>query len=117
MDMSATIEMPSQKAEELPATRPERMFKLAPPSCEEVTTSLTWREPVEVKTLTSSGMTAPASVPHEMIVASFHQSDVSPPKIGMIRYETRYVSAIEMIEVSQTSDVSGCSKSISAAFA
>jgi hypothetical protein len=28
---------------------------------------------VEVKTLTSSGMMAPASVPHVMIVESFHQ--------------------------------------------
>src|SRR5205085_1554652 len=101
----------------LPATRPDRMFKDGPPSCEEVTTSLTWRDPVEVKTLTSSGMTAPASVPQEMIVASFHQSVGSPPRLGMMRYETRYVSAIEMSEVSQTSDVSGFSKFISAAFA
>src|SRR5437868_5444986 len=109
--------MPSQKAEKLPATRPDRMFKDAPPSCEEMTTSLTWRDSVEVKTLTNSGMTAPASVPHEMIVASFHQSVASPPSTGTMRYETRYVSAIEIMDVSQTSDVSGFSKFISAASA
>ena len=35
---------------------------------------------VEVKTLTSSGMIAPASVPQVMIVESFHQSVPSPPR-------------------------------------
>ena len=54
------------------------MFSGAPPSREEVTTSLTWLDSVEVKTLTSSGMIAPASVPQVMIVESFHQSEPSP---------------------------------------
>ncbi len=63
---------PSQKALKLPATRPERMFRQAPPSLEEVTTSFTCRDSVEVKTLTNSGMSAPASVPQLMMVASFH---------------------------------------------
>ncbi len=43
-----------------------------------MTTSLTCREFVEVKILTSSGMMAPASVPQVMIVESFHQSVPSP---------------------------------------
>jgi len=43
---------------------------------------------VEVKILTSSGITAPASVPHEMMVASFHHKVLSPPRTGIIRYET-----------------------------
>src|SRR5581483_3304033 len=36
----------------------------APPSSADLTTSCTWRDLVEVKTLTNSGMTAPARVPH-----------------------------------------------------
>jgi hypothetical protein len=34
---------PIQKAEKLPATRPERMLSEAPPCREEVVTSFTWR--------------------------------------------------------------------------
>src|SRR5208283_2183205 len=91
----------------------------APPSLAEVTTSFTWREFTEVKTLTSSGISAPASVPQEMIVASFHHWLVSPlpPRLGMMRYEIKYVATIETIEVSQTSEVRGCSKSIFSALA
>ena len=76
---------PSQYAEKLPATKPERMLSDAPPSRDDLTTSCTCREFVEVNTLTSSGMTAPASVPHEMIDASFHQSVPSPSSTGIIR--------------------------------
>ena len=68
--------MPSQYAEKLPATRPERMSREAPPCRELVTTSRTCRLWVEVKTLTSSGMRAPASVPQDTIVASCHHSPV-----------------------------------------
>src|SRR5437588_825914 len=107
MDIKATMLIPSQYAEKFPATKPDKMFSDAPPSREDFTTSCTCRDPVEVKTLTSSGMTAPANVPQEMMVASFHQSVVSPLKDGIIRNETTYVSAIEKIEVSQTSVVSG----------
>src|SRR6266436_6754139 len=85
----------------------------APPSCAEVTTSLTWRDSVDVKTFTNSGMIAPASVPQEMIVASFHHCDPSPPRSGIIKCEMKYVSAIETVEVIHTSDVSGDSKLIS----
>ena len=41
-----------------------------------------------MKTLTSSGMIAPASVPQVMIVDSFHHSVASPPRSGISRYET-----------------------------
>ena len=34
----------------------------------------TWRDSVDVKTLMSSGMIAPASVPQVMMIESFHQS-------------------------------------------
>jgi len=36
-----------------------------------------------VKTLTSSGISAPAIVPQVMIVESFHQSVESPPSVGI----------------------------------
>ena len=50
------------------------MFSDAPPSRDEVTTSLHVRRLVEVNTLTNSGMIAPASVPQVMTVDSFHHS-------------------------------------------
>src|SRR6185437_5130482 len=106
---------PSQKAEKLPATRPDRMLSEGPPSSDEVTISATWRESTEVKTLTSSGMIAPASVPQEMIAESFHQSVGSPFRSGMISFETTKVKMTDTIEVSQTSDVRGASKFISSA--
>src|ERR1017187_1465091 len=84
----------------------------APPSSAEVTTSFTCPDDVEVNTLTSSGITAPASVPQEIIVASFHHCVGSPLRSGMITLETMYVSTMEMIEVSHTREVSGASKSI-----
>ena len=81
-----------------------------------VTTSRTCAELVDVKTLTTSGMIAPASVPHVMMVESFHHS-VPSPRSGMSRYDTTKVMTTETIEVSHTRDVSGASKFILAAFA
>src|SRR5579884_293804 len=72
MAINAAMVRPSQYAEKFPATRPDKMFSDAPPSFDDVTTSPTWRDSTEVKTLTSSGMIAPASVPQEMIKESFH---------------------------------------------
>src|ERR671914_2287147 len=103
--------MPSQNALKLPATRPERMLSEGPPSRDDVTTSRVWRDSVDVKILTSSGMMAPASVPQVMIVDSFHQSEPSP-RSRTSAYETRYVSATETSDVSHTSWVSGASKFI-----
>src|SRR5512142_1758641 len=102
---------PSQYALKLPATNPDRMFSDAPPSRDEVTTSFTWLDSTDVNTLTSSGMIAPASVPHVMTAESFHHS-VPSPSSGISRNEMRNVSATEMNEVSQTSEVSGASKFI-----
>src|SRR4051794_33705807 len=103
------IVMPSQYALKLPATKPERMLSDAPPCRDDVTTSRVCAESTDVNTFTNSGMIAPASVPHEMIVDSFHHIDGSPPRRGMSRYDTRYVSATETSDVSHTSEVSGCS--------
>jgi hypothetical protein len=57
----------------------------APPSRDEVTTSRTCADSVEVKTLTTSGMIAPASVPQLMIAESFHHSVGSLPRFGISR--------------------------------
>src|SRR5438045_4309072 len=70
----------------------------APPSCAEITTSLTCRDSTEVNTFTSSGMMAPARVPQEMIVASFHHCVASPPSAGIMSAEITYVSAIDTRE-------------------
>src|SRR5437667_5270392 len=92
------------------------MLSEGPPSREAVTISRTWRDSVEVKTFTSSGMIAPASVPQVMIVESFHHIVASPPSVGMRMYDTAYVTPTERIEVIQTSDVRGASKFMLSAF-
>ena len=107
--------MPSQYAAKLPATKPERMLSDAPPSRDDATTSLTWADLVEVKTLTSSGMMAPASVPQVMISESFHHC-VPSPRSRIRAYEAMKVRTTETIEVSHTSVVSGASKSILSTF-
>src|SRR5258706_14341349 len=116
LPMRPTIAIPIQYALKLPAVRPERTFKDAPPSRDAVTISRTCRDSVDVKTLTSSGMTAPASVPHVMIVASFHQS-VPSPSSGMMARDIAYVITIETTDVIQTRLVSGASKFILSAAA
>src|SRR5258708_40061577 len=108
--MRASSTMPIQNELKLPAVSPERMLSDGPPSREDVTTSWTWALSVDVKTLTSSGMIAPASVPQVMIAESFHHIVVSPPRLGMRTFDTANVTPTERIEVIQTSDVSGCSK-------
>src|SRR5690349_6680566 len=107
--MRRSMVKPSQYALKFPATKPERMLSDAPPSRELVTISFTCRDLVDVNTLTNSGMRAPARVPQLMMVASFHHSDVSPPRFGIITELITYVSTIERIEVSHTSVVSGAS--------
>src|SRR3954471_18686519 len=66
------MQSPVQKAEKLPATSPERMFRDAPPCFDEVTTSFTCRLSVDVKILVNSGINAPAIVPSEMMLESTH---------------------------------------------
>src|SRR5207253_5566303 len=106
------IVSPSQYALKLPAMKPERMLSDAPPSRDAVTTSRTCRESVEVNTFTNSGMMAPAAVPQVMTNDNFHHSDGSPPMSGISIFESMNVRMIEMIEVSQTREVSGVSKFI-----
>src|SRR5215469_15237129 len=92
------------------------MSREAPPSRAEMTTSRTWADSVEVKTLTNSGMMAPARVPQVMTVASFHHSEPSP-SVGMSHQETMEVRTTETMEVIHTRLVRGCSKFIFAAWA
>src|SRR3954471_4974715 len=103
--MSAMIVMPNQNALKFPATRPDRMLSDGPPSRDDVTTSLTCRDSVDVNTFTSSGMIAPASVPHVMTLDSFHHS-VPSPRSGIIALETMNVRITERIDVSHTRNVS-----------
>src|SRR5512142_372841 len=70
--MSSMIHSPIQKADILPATKPDRIFSDAPPCLEQLVTSLTCRELVLVKILVNSGMMAPATVPQLMIDESTH---------------------------------------------
>src|SRR5215475_15813093 len=107
---------PSQYALKFPETNPDRMFNDAPPSREDVTTSRTCRDSVEVNTFTNSGMMAPASVPQVLMDDSIHHMLVSPPKSGIRIRERPKVKPTETIEGSQTSDVRGASKFIFAAF-
>src|SRR5215470_8408798 len=111
MPISTTMVTPSQYALKLPAMSPDRMLSEAPPSRAEVTTSRTWPDSVDVKILTSSGMMAPARVPHVMTVESFHHRDPSP-RSPMRSHDTIYVMATEMREVTHTSEVRGASKFI-----
>src|SRR5678815_3089110 len=71
--MSSMMTSPIQKAEKLPATKPDRMFNDAPPCLEQLVTSFTCRELVLVKTLVNSGMSAPATVPQLMMADNTHQ--------------------------------------------
>src|SRR5258705_13001545 len=99
-----------QNTEKFPATSPDRMLSDAPPSRDAATISRTWRELLLVNTLVNSGIRAAASVPHEMIVESFHHRPA--PRSASIQRDTAKVTRIETIEVSHTRLVRGPSKSI-----
>ena len=82
------IVMPSQYALKFPATRPgqdvQRRAALARRRHDFPARA---RDSVDVNTFTSSGMIAPASVPHVMTVDSFHHS-VPSPRSGMSSFDT-----------------------------
>src|SRR5262245_30936391 len=113
MSMRTAIAAPFQKHEKLPATSPDRMVSDAPPSREAVTISATWRECDEVNTLVSSGITAAASVPQEMITDSFHhRPGATASRWPRMSFDTANVTTIDRSEVIHTRLVSGASKSI-----
>ena len=109
--MRSRIVSPFQNAEKFPATSPERMFSDAPPCREAVTTSFTCRECVLVKTFVNSGITAPASVPQLMIADSTHHSSLRAPNAPSSSQLAPNVTAMEISDVSHTSEVSGASQS------
>src|SRR5207237_9283243 len=76
--ITATTTMPIHKAPKSPATRQDRIFSDAPPSRDDVTTSRTCLESIDVKPFTNSGIIAPASVPHVITLESFHHKLPSP---------------------------------------
>src|SRR5687767_6756056 len=96
-----TVTPATQKAEKLPAVRPLSTLSEAPPSLLAVTTSRTWPLWVEVKTLVTSGITAPARVPQVMMVASFHHRWVLPLMSPIRAYDARYVAMMEVAEAIQ----------------
>src|SRR5271169_3704902 len=71
-NMRNMMTSPIQKAEKLPATKPDRMFNEAPPCLEQLVTSLTCFELVLTNILVNSGISAPATVPQLMIMESTH---------------------------------------------
>ena len=87
------------------------MLSEAPPCSEDFTTSLTWADFVDVNALTSSGISAPARVPHEMMMDSCHQRFESTPLPLSRNEEHANVSTIDTTEVIHTSELSGFSKS------
>src|SRR5436305_14967879 len=106
---------PIQNAEKLPATKPERMFREAPPCFEQLVTSRTCRELVLTKTLVNSGISAPATVPQLMMPESTHQRlgcatpfMAKSPRSSLLATK---VTAMETAEVIQTRWVRGASKS------
>src|ERR1043165_1569588 len=73
-NMSTMMHSPIQKAEKLPATKPDRMFNDAPPCLEQLVTSRTCLQLVLTKTFVNSGINAPATVPQLMMADRTHQS-------------------------------------------
>ena len=86
------------------------MLSEAPPASDAATTSWVCRLFTEVNALTSSGISAPARVPHDTISASFHQVWPSPSP-GTSSQVVANVRPMETREVTHTSSVSGASKS------
>jgi hypothetical protein len=108
--ISTMMQRPIQKAEKLPATKPDRMLSEAPPCLEQFVTSFTWPEFVLTNTLVNSGMSAPAMVPQLMITESTHQRPGWMPFwCASRKYEAANVIAMETAEVIQTRWVSGAS--------
>src|SRR5580700_367253 len=101
------MQSPIQKAEKLPATKPDKMLSDAPPCLEQLVTSRTWRELVLTNTLVNSGMTAPATVPQLMMTDKTHHRagwatpapSLKSPKRTLLATK---VMAMETAEVIQT---------------
>src|ERR1035438_10274551 len=113
--ISSMMTNPIQKADMLPATKPERMFSEAPPCFEQFVTSLTCRELVLTKILVNSGIKAPATVPQLIMTEStHHKAGCGPEAVWKSPNKTLLaanVSRMDTPEVTHTRWVSGASKS------
>src|SRR5215471_18830560 len=103
---------PIQKADMLPATKPDRMFSEAPPCLEQFVTSRTWRELVLTNTLVNSGITAPATVPQLIMTDSTHQREGCAMPLASVKSPSNSLLATKVMrmdtaEVIQTRCVSG----------
>src|SRR3954465_5724184 len=98
------IQSPIQKAEKLPATKPDKMFNEAPPWFEQFVTSRTWREVVLTNTLVNSGINAPATVPQLMIIESTHQRSGWAIPLASLKSPSRTLLARKVTPI-DTADV------------
>src|SRR5271165_5057075 len=114
--MSSMMTRPIQKAEKLPATKPERMLSEAPPCLEQLVTSRTCVDLVLTKILVNSGIKAPATVPQLMMIdKTHHRAGCGAPELSLKSPSSNLlamnVTRMETAEVSQTRWVNGASKS------
>src|SRR5512137_685406 len=98
---------PIQKADMLPATKPERMLSEAPPCLEQFVTSRTWRDVVLTNIFVNSGISAPATVPQLMMADRTHHNagwatpapSLKSPSSNLLATK---VTTMDTAEVSQT---------------
>src|SRR5712671_7991190 len=88
---------PIQKAEKLPATKPDRMLSEAPPCFEQLVTSRTWREVVLTKTFVNSGINAPATVPQLIMADNTHQRLVCATPLASWKSPRRSLLAMKVM--------------------
>src|SRR5438477_12170419 len=109
------ITRPIQKAEKLPATKPERIFREAPPCLEQFVTSRTCLQLVLTNIFVNSGITAPATVPQLMITDSTHQRSGCAAPVASLKSPSSIllamkVTTMDTADVIHTRCVSGASK-------
>src|SRR5437762_10429790 len=95
---------PIQKAEKLPATKPDKIFKDAPPCFEQLVTSRTCFEVVLTNTFVNSGISAPATVPQLMIVESTHQRAGCAAPLASLKSPNKTLLAMNVTTI-ETADM------------
>src|SRR5260221_13095230 len=115
-NISTMMTKPIQNADILPATKPDRMLRDAPPCLEQLVTSRTWRELVLTNTFVNSGIKAPATVPQLIITDRTHQRAGCAAPVASLKSPSSTLLAMKVItidtaEVIQTKCVKGASKS------
>src|SRR6516162_9730656 len=98
------ITRPIQNADMFPATKPDRMFKEAPPCLEQFVTSRTCRDVVLTNTFVNSGINAPATVPQLMMTDSTHHSDPWAAPVASLKSPSNNLLAIKVTAI-ETADV------------